>query len=148
MQIIAYAIAIGVLVHAGTHLACDFPRLVNSSPEEFAEIAPLFHYKRPTYKDLLTGIEGVTGILMVVLLAIAFTLATPKFRKNLVRLPPPFNRLTGFNAFWYSHHLTGVVYIILLVHGIFLFLAHEWYQKTVRISITKLLMVRRRIIMK
>ncbi|KAJ4708846.1 putative Respiratory burst oxidase [Melia azedarach] len=127
---IACAIAVGVLIHAGNHLACDFPRLVNSSSEEFASISNYFHNKKPTYKDLLTSVEGVTGIVMVVLMAIAFTLATDKFRKNGVKLPSPFNRLTGFNAFWYSHHLTAVVYVLLYVHGTFLYLAHGWYQKT------------------
>ncbi|KAH7574516.1 hypothetical protein JRO89_XS03G0306100 [Xanthoceras sorbifolium] len=129
-KIIASAIGIGVLVHAGNHLLCDFPRLVNSSPEKFAPISKEFHNKKPTYKDLLTGVEGVTGITMVVLLVIVFTLATRRFRKNVVRLPPPFNKLTGFNAFWYSHHLTCIVYILLFVHGTFLYLAHKWYHKT------------------
>jgi respiratory burst oxidase len=129
---VAGAIVIGVILHAGNHLLCDFPRLINSSPEDFAMIASDFNNKKPTYKELVTGIEGVTGISMVVLLTIAFTLATGRFRRNGVRLPAPFNKLTGFNAFWYSHHLTGVVYILLLVHGTFLFLAHKWYQKTVR----------------
>lgn len=131
-QVIACAIVIGVFVHAGTHLACDFPRLINSSPEEFALISSDFGNKKPTYKDLLRGVEGVTGISMVFLMAVSFTLATRQFRKNVVRLPAPFNRLTGFNAFWYSHHLLGLVYILLLVHGTFLFFSHRWYQKTVR----------------
>lgn len=131
-QIIACAIAIGVLVHAGTHLACDFPRLVNSSQEKFDLISSDFNHKKPTYRDLLGGVEGVTGISMVILMVISFTLATHRFRKNVVRLSAPFNRLTGFNAFWYSHHLLGVVYILLLVHGTFVFLVHQWYEKTVR----------------
>ncbi|KAM4097583.1 hypothetical protein ACJW30_07G012200 [Castanea mollissima] len=127
---IACAIAIGIFIHAGIHLACDFPRIINSSPEDFALIASDFGNTRPTYKGLLSGVEGVTGIAMVVLMAIAFTLATRGFRRNLVKLPAPFNRLTGFNAFWYSHHLLGLVYILLLVHGTCLFLAQEWDQKT------------------
>lgn len=135
LQIIAFAIAVGIAVHAGNHLACDFPLLVNSSPEKFSLISSDFHNKRPTYKSLLTGVEGVTGISMVVLMAISFTLATHHFRRNALRLPSPFNRLTGFNAFWYSHHLFGLVYVLLLVHGTFLYLTHRWYQKTVRISI-------------
>ncbi|KAF8401139.1 hypothetical protein HHK36_014443 [Tetracentron sinense] len=129
-KIIAFAIAMGILLHAGNHLACDFPRLINSSPEEFASVASDFNYKRPTYKDLLTGVEGVTGITMVIFIAIVFILAMPRFRKNVVRLPAPLNRLTGFNAFWYSHHLTALVYVLLFVHGFFLFFVHKWYQKT------------------
>lgn len=132
LQIIAHAIAVGILLHAGNHLVCDFPRLINSSPETFALIASDFDNVKPTYKSLLTGIEGVTGIAMVILMAIAFTLATRSFRRNVLKLPAPFNRLTGFNAFWYSHHLLAVVYVLLLVHGAFLFLVHQWWQKTVR----------------
>ncbi|KAM7517610.1 hypothetical protein LguiB_016572 [Lonicera macranthoides] len=63
-KIIAFAIAIGIVLHAGNHLACDFPRLINSSPEKFALIAMDFNGVKPTYKDLLMGIEGVTGIAM------------------------------------------------------------------------------------
>ncbi|XP_055824145.1 respiratory burst oxidase homolog protein E-like isoform X2 [Solanum dulcamara] len=129
-MIIAYAIAVGILLHGGNHLACDFPRLINSSPEKFALIASDFDNVKPTFKSLLTGIEGVTGIAMVILMAIVFTLATRSFRRNLLKLPPPFSRLTGFNAFWYSHHLLAVVYVLLLVHGTFLFLVHQWWQKT------------------
>ncbi|XP_052200308.1 respiratory burst oxidase homolog protein E isoform X2 [Diospyros lotus] len=129
-KIIACAIAIGVMLHAGSHLTCDFPRLVNSSPEKFALIATDFNEVKPTYKDLLTGVEGLTGISMVILMTIAFTLATRHLRRNILKLPPPFNRLTGFNAFWYSHHLFGLVYVLLLIHGTFLFLSHGWYQKT------------------
>ena len=132
LQIIALAIVIGVAVHAVTHLSCDFPLLINSSPEKFSLIASDFHNKKPTYKTLLTGVEGVTGISMVILMIISFTLATHHLRRSALRLPPPFNRLTGFNAFWYSHHLLGLVYILLIIHGSFLYLTHRWYQKTVR----------------
>ncbi|KAK8697060.1 hypothetical protein V6N13_113222 [Hibiscus sabdariffa] len=128
---IACAIATGIFVHAGSHLACDFIRLTNSPPEKFALIASDFsHGKRPTYTELLIGILGVTGIAMVIFMAIAFILATSHFRKNVLRFPAPFNRLTGFNAFWYSHHLLGLVYILLVIHGTFLYLAHQWYQKS------------------
>ncbi|KAI3430089.1 uncharacterized protein J3R85_008383 [Psidium guajava] len=129
-KIIACAIVMGIVLHAGDHLACDFPRLVNSSPEKFALISSDFNNRKPTYKDLLSGVEGVTGIAMVIMMALSFTLATHRFRRNLVRLPAPFNRLTGFNAFWYSHHLLGLVYVSLLIHGTFLYLVHDWYRKT------------------
>ncbi|KAK9131474.1 hypothetical protein Sjap_011961 [Stephania japonica] len=130
---IAVAIAIGVAAHAGTHLVCDFPRLVNAPSEKFALLAGDFNGEKPSYKSLLKGVEGVTGIAMVLLLVISFTLASHVFRKNVVRLPSPFNRLTGFNAFWYSHHLTALVYVLLFVHGYFVFLVHQWYKKTVSV---------------
>ncbi|KAF3439730.1 hypothetical protein FNV43_RR18008 [Rhamnella rubrinervis] len=129
-KMIACVIAIGVIVHAGNHLTCDLPLLVNSSPEEFAAISSNFNDRKPTYRSLVTGIEGMTGISMVVLMLISFTLAARRFRRNMVRLPAPFNKLTGFNAFWYSHHLLALVYILLLIHGNFLYLAHKWHQKT------------------
>ncbi|KAK9075933.1 hypothetical protein SSX86_004263 [Deinandra increscens subsp. villosa] len=129
-KVIAFAIAIGIVLHVGNHIICDFPRLVNSSPEKFALIASDFHDKKPTYKELISGVEGVTGISMLILMAFAFTLASRSFRKNLLNLPSPFNRLIGFNAFWFSHHLFGLVYILLIIHGSFLFLVHNWTQKT------------------
>ena len=93
-QTIACAIAIGVLVHAGSHLSCDFILLTNASPEKFALIASDFsHGKRPTYSELLIGVLGVTGISMVIFMAIAFILATSHFRQNVLRLPAPFNKI-------------------------------------------------------
>ena len=91
----------------------------------------VFGDRKPSYVDLVKGVEGVTGVLMVVLMIIAFTLATKWFRRNLIKLPKPFSRLTGFNAFWYSHHLFVIVYVLLIIHGIKLYLVHKWYLKTV-----------------
>ncbi|KAA3457075.1 respiratory burst oxidase-like protein A-like [Gossypium australe] len=127
---IAAAIVIGVILHAGTHLACDFPRLINSTPYEYSHYLRDFGARKPTYMDLVKGPEGVTGILMVICMAIAFILATKWFRRNLIKLPKPFDRITGFNAFWYSHHLFVIVYILLIIHGVFLYLVHIWYRKT------------------
>ncbi|XP_009769453.1 respiratory burst oxidase homolog protein E [Nicotiana tabacum] len=129
-KIIAHAIAVGIILHAANHLACDFPHLVNSSPEKFALVASDFDKLKPTYRSLLIGVEGITGLSMVTLMTIAFTLATRRFRRSTLKLPPPLNRLTGFNAFWYSHHLLALVYVLLILHGTFLFFVHKWYQKT------------------
>ncbi|CAI9097384.1 OLC1v1033793C3 [Oldenlandia corymbosa var. corymbosa] len=129
-KIVAWAIAIGIIVHVGNHLVCDFPRLIHSTPEKFALIATDFKNVKPSYASLLTSAVGITGILMVILMIMAFTLATRIFRRNAVKLPFPCNRLTGFNAFWYSHHLLGIVYVLLLIHGTSLFLVHGWQQKT------------------
>jgi respiratory burst oxidase len=144
MQIIATAIALGICLHAGNHLACDFPRLIASGPDEYRLVARFFGRDRPTYRGLLAGAEGVTGIVMVTLMAVSFTLATRPFRKReemaankgggrrRLRLPFPLGmHLAGFNAFWYSHHLLIVVYLLLLVHGWFMFLVDRWYQRTV-----------------
>ncbi|KAK3133413.1 hypothetical protein QOZ80_6AG0536260 [Eleusine coracana subsp. coracana] len=136
-KMIATAIVVGITLHAGNHLACDFPRVIAARPEEYALVAGAFGPDRPTYASLLSGAEGVTGVAMVVLMTVSFTLATHPFRKGEpkgggtgTRLPAPLNRLTGFNAFWYSHHLLGIVYALLLVHGYFLFLVKRWYEKT------------------
>ncbi|XP_021888807.1 respiratory burst oxidase homolog protein F-like [Carica papaya] len=130
-EMIAAAIVIGVILHAGDHLACNFPRLINASSDNYNNfLSRNFGTQKPTYLDLVKGLEGVTGILMVICMAIAFTLATRRFRKNQIKLPRPFDRFIGFNAFWYSHHLFVIVYIFLIVHGVFLYLVHEWYLKT------------------
>ncbi|KAJ8764862.1 hypothetical protein K2173_010327 [Erythroxylum novogranatense] len=128
---IAAAIVVGVILHAGNHLACDFPRLLNSSDADYKKyLSDDFGRHKPSYAKLARGVEGITGILMVICMAIAFTLATRWFRRNLIKLPKPFNRLTGFNAFWYSHHLFVIVYTLLIIHGAFLYLVHRWYLKT------------------
>ncbi|PSS11362.1 Respiratory burst oxidase protein like [Actinidia chinensis var. chinensis] len=128
---IAAAIVIGVILHAGNHLACDFPRLVNEPNGRYKDyLGDDFGTNKPKYMDLVVGAEGVTGILMVICMSIAFTLATRWFRRSLVKLPKPFDRLTGFNAFWYSHHLFIIVYVLLIIHGMYLYMVHRWYLKT------------------
>ncbi|KAF3430880.1 hypothetical protein FNV43_RR25610 [Rhamnella rubrinervis] len=130
-KVIAVGIAIGVGLHAGAHLTCDFPRLLHATEEEYEPMKPYFGEEQPeNYWWFVKGVEGVTGIIMVVLMAIAFTLATPWFRRNKLNLPKPLKKLTGFNAFWYSHHLFVIVYTLLIVHGIYLYLTKTWYQKT------------------
>lgn len=114
-------VAVGTGIHVVYHMACDFPRLIHASSDRFALLEPYFK-EQPSYWELVKGVEGVTGILMVVLMVIAFTLATPWLRRG---------KLTGFNAFWYSHHLFVIVYALLVVHGLYLYLSKEWYQKTV-----------------
>ncbi|KAK1577712.1 hypothetical protein Q3G72_024180 [Acer saccharum] len=130
-KVIAAGIAIGVVLHSGAHLICDFPRLIQASEEEYEPMKPYFGEEQPeNYWWFLKGVEVVTGIIMVVLMAIAFTLATPWFRRSTLKVPKPFKRFTGYNAFWYSHHLFVIVYALLVVHGIYLYLTKKWCQKT------------------
>nr|DAD30351.1 TPA_asm: hypothetical protein HUJ06_009202 [Nelumbo nucifera] len=130
-KVVAVGIAVGVGIHAGAHLACDFPRLMSASEEKYELMEPYFGEEQPSsYWWFVKGVEGVTGIIMVVLMAIAFTLATPWFRKGRLNLPKPLKKLTGFNAFWYSHHLFVIVYALLIVHGMKLYLTKEWEKKT------------------
>ncbi|KAL5231457.1 hypothetical protein ABZP36_030233 [Zizania latifolia] len=135
-KIIAMAIAMGICTHAGTHLACDFPRLIGSSDEEYRLVSGFFGPEKPTYRGLLAGVEGVTGIVMVVLMVFSFTLATRQLRKREERPAAAAatfrlsHLASGFNAFWYSHHLLIVVYLLLLVHGWVVFLVSKWQQRT------------------
>jgi respiratory burst oxidase len=93
-----------------------------------------FGEKRPDdYWWFVKGNEGWTGVAMVVLMAIAYTLAQPWFRRSRLNLPKTLKKLTGFNAFWYSHHLFVVVYVLFIVHGYYLYLSKKWYKKTVSI---------------
>ncbi|KAF3943851.1 hypothetical protein CMV_029623 [Castanea mollissima] len=130
-KVIAVGIAIGVGLHAGAHLTCDFPRLLHASNDKYESMKPFFGEKRPNnYWWFVKGTEVWTGMVMVVLMAIAYTLAQPWFRRNKLNLPKTIKKLTGFNAFWYSHHLFVIVYILLVVHGYYLYFSKEWHKKT------------------
>ena len=134
-KLFAFAIAIMTFVHVIMHLACDFPRIISCPKEKFMKILGRnFDFKQPTYLDLLKSTAGVTGILMILLMAFAFTLALNSLRRSVIKLPWPLHRLAGFNSFWYVHHLLLLVYVLLVIHGYFLFLAHDWTQKTVRMQ--------------
>ncbi|KAL0684340.1 hypothetical protein Bca4012_051188 [Brassica carinata] len=128
---ISIAIIIGMLIHACSHLACDFPRIITATDVDYKRY--LVHYfgvTRPTYFDLVKGPVGITGFIMVIFMLIAYTLASRRLRRNLTKLPKPFDKLTGFNAFWYSHHLLLAVYVLLIIHGVSLFLEQTWYHQT------------------
>ncbi|XP_048324801.2 respiratory burst oxidase homolog protein B [Ziziphus jujuba] len=130
-KVIALGIAVGVGLHAGSHLTCDFPRLLHATDDEYEPMEPFFGKERPDdYWWFVKGTEGWTGVVMVVLMAIAYTLAQPWFRRNRLKLPNFLKKLTGFNAFWYSHHMFVVVYILFVIHGYFLYLSKKWYKKT------------------
>ncbi|XP_027365171.1 respiratory burst oxidase homolog protein B-like [Abrus precatorius] len=130
-KVVAFGIAIGVGLHAISHLTCDFPRLLHATDAEYEPMKPFFGDKRPNnYWWFVKGTEGWTGVVMVVLMAIAFILAQPWFRRNRLNLPKPLKKLTGFNAFWYSHHLFVIVYVLFIIHGYFLYLSKKWYKKT------------------
>ncbi|KAG5537347.1 hypothetical protein RHGRI_024705 [Rhododendron griersonianum] len=129
-KVIAVAIAMGVAIHAISHLTCDFPRLIHADPIKYAPMIQYFGYQPKSYWHFVKSFEGISGIIMIVLMAIAFTLASPWFRRSRINLPKPLKKLTGFNAFWYSHHLFVIVYTLLIIHGIKLYLSHKWYKKT------------------
>ncbi|CAH1419051.1 unnamed protein product [Lactuca virosa] len=129
-KVIGVAISIGVGLHAISHLTCDFPRLIHATEEEYKPMQQYFGDQAKNYWHFVKEVEGYTGIIMLVLMMIAFTLATPWLRRNKLKLPSFLKKLTGFNAFWYTHHLFVIVYTLLIVHGIKLYLTKEWYKKT------------------
>ncbi|CAM6117656.1 unnamed protein product [Calypogeia fissa] len=130
-KVIAAAIGCAVLIHAGLHLTCDFPRIIMANHAFFEKtVGDDFHYNQPNYWWFLSSWEGVTGILMVILMSISFTFATKWFRRSLIKLPWPFQNITGFNAFWYTHHLFVFVYILFIIHGTTLILSHGFWNKT------------------
>ncbi|PKU76515.1 putative respiratory burst oxidase homolog protein H [Dendrobium catenatum] len=130
-KIIAIGITIGSLIHTIFHATCDFPRLISCSNQKFMRTLGIdFHFKQPSYPDLLASTPGWTGIVMIILMGFCFILATHSFRRNVVKFPSPFHYLAGFNAFWYAHHLLAIVYVLLIIHSFFIFLTHEWYKKT------------------
>ncbi|XP_024972190.1 respiratory burst oxidase homolog protein C-like [Cynara cardunculus var. scolymus] len=135
-KVIAVAISIGVGLHAISHLTCDFPRLIHATEEEYEPMQQFFGDQAKNYWHFVKEVEGWTGIIMVVLMTIAFTLATPWLRRGKLNLPSFLKKLTGFNAFWYSHHLFVIVYAMLIVHGIKLYLTKEWYKKTTWMYLT------------
>ncbi|CAO2151160.1 unnamed protein product [Urochloa humidicola] len=123
-------VAVGVGLHIIPHLTCDFPRLLQATDAEYMPLAHYFGTRRPdNYWWFLRSTVGWTGLVMLVLMAGAFTLATPWFRRGRLSLPGPLSRLTGFNAFWYSHHGFVLVYMLLIMHSHYLYLAHKWYKK-------------------
>ncbi|CAL4981158.1 unnamed protein product [Urochloa decumbens] len=135
-MVLAGGIAGGAGIHIISHLACDFPRLLHATDAEYQPLGQYFGVPRPdTYWWFLKGTEGWTGLAMLAIMAAAFTLAMPAFRRGRLqlRLPWPVKKRVAagsFEAFWYSHHCFVAVYAVLLVHGQFLYLNREWYKKT------------------
>ncbi|VAH75915.1 unnamed protein product [Triticum turgidum subsp. durum] len=130
-KVIAAGVAVGVALHAGAHLTCDFPLLLHASDAKYEPMKPFFGDKRPpNYWWFVKGTAGWTGIVMVVLMSIAFVLAQPWFRRNKLKDTNPLKKMTGFNAFWFTHHLFAIVYALLIVHGTSLYLTKEWYKKS------------------
>ncbi|KAL2899216.1 putative respiratory burst oxidase-like protein H [Bienertia sinuspersici] len=129
-KMVAAGVTVGTFLHVLMHLSCNYPRLVLYPRNKFMDtLGPYFNSKQPSYLDLVNSIPGLTGIFMILLMAFTFILATHVFRRNVIKLPWPFHHLAGFNAFWYSHHLLVVVYILLIIHGYFLS-TKDWYTKT------------------
>ncbi|VYS59469.1 unnamed protein product [Arabidopsis thaliana] len=130
-KLIAVAIAVISLLHTALHMLCNYPRLSSCPYNFYSDYAGnLLGAKQPTYLGLMLTPVSVTGVLMIIFMGISFTLAMHYFRRNIVKLPIPFNRLAGFNSFWYAHHLLVIAYALLIIHGYILIIEKPWYQKT------------------
>ncbi|KAL3735246.1 hypothetical protein ACJRO7_024387 [Eucalyptus globulus] len=130
-KIIALAIAIGSVVHTAMHFMCNFPRITSCPKSQFMQVfGPSFHNRQPHYIDLVNNLSSTTGVLMFMMMAFSFTLATHWFRRNIIKLPLGLHHLAGFNAFWYAHHLLAVAYVFFILHGYFLVISRPWYTKT------------------
>jgi respiratory burst oxidase len=132
VQIIAAGIAVEVFIHTICHLTGDIPKLVYAPHDVFEEHFGHDFDHQPSYAEVVRMPVLLTGIFMTTLMIVAMLLATPWFRRSLVKLPWPLHRLHGFNVFWYSHHLFIIVYCLLLVHSILLLLKNPWYERSVR----------------
>ncbi|CAI0548558.1 unnamed protein product [Linum tenue] len=130
-KVISVAVAVASLAHTVAHVACNYPLLASCPGPRFeALVGSAFGHRQPTYAGLMEHSISVTGVLMDLIMAFSFTLATHSFRRNVVKLPGMFHNLAGFNAFWYAHHLLAVAYVLLFLHGWFLLTDKPWYQKT------------------
>ncbi|TYK01271.1 putative respiratory burst oxidase-like protein H [Cucumis melo var. makuwa] len=106
-------------------------RIIGCPREKFMLLlGPNFNYHQPSYQDLAKSIPGVSGVFMLIIMGISYVLASHQFRRNVIQLPSPLHHLAGFNAFWYSHHLLIVVYVLFIIHGYYLFLITQWYVKS------------------
>ncbi|CAN6715090.1 unnamed protein product [Malus baccata var. baccata] len=119
-KVIAFSILVGVGLRAGSHLTCDFPRLLHSTDNELQPMKPFFGTKLPDdYWWFVRGTEGWTRVVMVVLMLVAYTLAQPWFPRNRLNLPKTLKKLTGLHP--------------LYIHGYFLYLSKNWEKKTVAV---------------
>ncbi|KAL5678573.1 hypothetical protein ACJX0J_014704, partial [Zea mays] len=93
-MVVAAGITVGAGLHVVSHLTCDFPRLLRATDAAYAPLAQYFGVPRPrNYWWFVKGTEGWTGLAMLVLMAVAFTLAMPWFRRGELALPGPLKRL-------------------------------------------------------
>ncbi|KAL5703571.1 hypothetical protein ACHQM5_022103 [Ranunculus cassubicifolius] len=131
-MLVAVGIVVGVGLHVGSHTACNFPRILHATDDEYQYIKKIFGEDQPpNYWWFLKGTEGWTGIVMILLMVIGFTLALPCFRTNrFKKLPNALKKITGYNSFWYSHHLFVILYALYIVHGLRLYITRIWYEKT------------------
>ncbi|GKD43614.1 hypothetical protein Tco_1268259 [Tanacetum coccineum] len=94
--VIAFGITIRVGLHAISHLACDFPRLLAATEEEYEPMEQYFGEQPLPIGGLLGESRVGLRLQWSFLMAIAFTLATPWLRRGKLNLTKPLKKLTGF----------------------------------------------------
>ncbi|XP_062926228.1 dual oxidase 2-like [Mobula hypostoma] len=77
-------------------LACLFPSVFIDDGSELPQKYYWWFFKT---------IPGMTGVLLLVVLAIIYVFASRQFRRM------------SFQAFWVTHHLYVILYILILIHG-------------------------------
>mmetsp|Transcript_11516 Transcript_11516/g.27865 ORF Transcript_11516/g.27865 Transcript_11516/m.27865 type:complete len:746 (-) Transcript_11516:24-2261(-) len=105
---IGMAIAVFTTTHVAAHI-CDFHQFAHAEESDiFALFGDKLGDKIPESKGgrwelLLSTRAGVTGIIMVVCILIAY--------------PFTLKRREKFNSFWYTHHLLLIMILALCIHG-------------------------------
>ncbi|KAJ3688508.1 hypothetical protein LUZ61_017672 [Rhynchospora tenuis] len=129
---IAWGVAVGAGLHIIPHLICDFPRILHETDYQYyTYLAQFFGPKRPpNYWWFVKGVEGVTGLIITILMVIAYIFAQPWFRRSKMQEGSVLWKLSGFNTFWYSHHLFVIVYIVFIWHGETLYINRKFKNKT------------------
>ncbi|XP_066199658.1 dual oxidase 1 isoform X2 [Saccopteryx leptura] len=79
-------------------LSCLFPGLFHDDGSEFPQ---------KYYWWFFRTVPGLTGVLMLLVLAVMYVFASHHFRRH------------SFRGFWLTHHLYILLYILLIIHGSF-----------------------------
>ncbi|XP_064148088.1 dual oxidase 1 [Loxodonta africana] len=79
-------------------LACLFPGLFRDDGSEFPQ---------KYYWWFFQTVPGLTGVLLLLVLAVMYVFASHHFRRR------------SFRGFWLTHHLYILLYVLLIIHGSF-----------------------------
>ncbi|XP_044620897.2 dual oxidase 1 isoform X2 [Equus asinus] len=79
-------------------LSCLFPGLFHNNGSEFPQ---------KYYWWFFQTVPGLTGVLLLLVLAVMYVFASHHFRRH------------SFRGFWLTHHLYVLLYILLIIHGSF-----------------------------
>jgi NADPH oxidase 2 len=100
-MMIGWTMVLGVAIHTLAHLV-NFGKLAAATPD----LSAGQRFSAFLSMNFLSG-PGATGWAMVILLGI------------MVAYSSEFKRKTNYEAFWYTHHLFVVLFVIWQLHGMF-----------------------------